>query len=66
MKYYVYISDAKVDMLLPQIPHDARKKIATEIGIDLKVFQAKRKTEIQEGDDRIAKPRWKIDFTINR
>ena len=24
MKYYLYISDAKVDMLLPQIPHELK------------------------------------------
>jgi hypothetical protein len=26
MKYYVYISDAKVDMLPPQTPHDAKER----------------------------------------
>src|SRR5260370_38180925 len=29
-KYYIYISDAKIDMLLPQVPHDLKKKVATE------------------------------------
>ncbi len=29
-KYYIYISDAKMDMLLPQVPHGLKKKVATE------------------------------------
>src|ERR1022692_4308702 len=32
VKYYLYISDAKVDMLLSQIPHEPKKKIALEFG----------------------------------
>jgi hypothetical protein len=39
MKFYLYISDAKIDMLLPQIAHEAKKKIATEFGFDLKIFK---------------------------
>ena len=38
MKYYIYISDAKVNMLLAQIPHNIKKKVATEFKIDLKVI----------------------------
>ena len=39
MKYYHYISERKVDMLLEQeIPHDARMEIATQLKIDLKVL----------------------------
>jgi hypothetical protein len=29
MKYYIYISDAKVDMLVPQLPHDIKKKVVS-------------------------------------
>jgi hypothetical protein len=36
MRYYIYISDAKVDMLLSQIPHEQRNKIATELKLDFK------------------------------
>jgi uncharacterized protein DUF7019 len=37
MKYYVYISDSKLDMLYPQIPLGLRDRIAAELRIDLKV-----------------------------
>jgi hypothetical protein len=55
MKYYIYISDAKVDMLFSQIPHDIKKKVALEFGFDLKLFSAKRKVETELEDDRIAR-----------
>jgi len=55
MKYYLYISDAKIDMLLPQIPHEAKKKIATEFGFDLKIFKASRKAEEEVEDNRISR-----------
>lgn len=55
MKYYVYISDAKVDMLISQIPHEAKKKIASELGIDVKIFRATRKVESEPEDDRISR-----------
>ena len=38
MKYYIYISDTKVDMLYPQIPKSILKKIASSLSIDLKLF----------------------------
>jgi hypothetical protein len=38
MKYYVYISDAKVDMLYSQIPKKMLDKIAVELGINLGIF----------------------------
>src|SRR5258708_39832202 len=40
MKYYVYISDTKVDMLYPQIPKSLLKKIASNLSIDLKLLGA--------------------------
>jgi hypothetical protein len=55
MKYYIYISDAKVDMLLPQIPHEIKKKVATEYGVDLKFLIAKRKVESEAEDNRITR-----------
>ena len=53
MKYYVYISDAKVDMLLPQIPHQAKKQIATELKLDMKILSASRKTQETTEEDRL-------------
>jgi hypothetical protein len=43
VKYYLYISDSKVDMLLSQIPHETKKTIAAEFKIDLKLFSALKK-----------------------
>jgi hypothetical protein len=36
MKYFIYISDTKVDMLYSQIPQKLLDKIAVELSIDLK------------------------------
>jgi hypothetical protein len=45
MKYYVYISDSKLEMLYPQVPHEINKKLTTKFGLDLKVIAAKKKGE---------------------
>ena len=37
MRYYVYVSDSKVDMLYSQMPSGLRDRIAAELKIDLKV-----------------------------
>lgn len=55
MKFYTYISDAKVDMLFPQVPHDIKKKVATEFGVDLKFLSAKRKAESESEENRITR-----------
>jgi len=55
MKYYVYISDAKVDMLLAQIPHDTKQRLATEFRFDLKLLSASRKTETEPEDNRFTR-----------
>lgn len=38
VKYYVYVSDTKVDMIAAQVPRDFRRRIAAELKLDLKVF----------------------------
>ncbi|RMG24826.1 MAG: hypothetical protein D6732_23220 [Methanobacteriota archaeon] len=38
MKYYVYVSDTKLDMLYEQIPPSLKSQIATEIKIDFKII----------------------------
>jgi len=38
MRYYVYVSDSKVDMLYSQMPRGIRDRIAAELKIDLKVI----------------------------
>lgn len=40
LRYYVYVSDAKVDMLFAQIPPRLRNRIAAELKLDLKVVSA--------------------------
>jgi len=62
MKYYIYISDAKVDMLFPQVPHDIKKKVALEFKMDLKLLSASRKTETETEDNRIARLETVVDF----
>jgi hypothetical protein len=37
MKYYIYVSDTKLEMLYGQIPPSLKSQIATEIKIDLKI-----------------------------
>lgn len=49
-RYYLYISDTKVDMLLSQIDRRFARKHAAEWGVGLKVFSAKRTVETREPD----------------
>jgi hypothetical protein len=62
MKYYIYISDAKVDMLLPQIPHTGKKKTARELGFDLKILKLTRKTEEETESNRISRLETVVSF----
>lgn len=38
MKYYLYVSDAKIDMLYNQLPSRLRKKFSGELRLDLKLL----------------------------
>ncbi|WP_277819627.1 DUF7019 family protein, partial [Streptomyces silvensis] len=38
MRYYLYVSSAKVDMLYEQIPPKLLKRLAVEAKVDLKVL----------------------------
>jgi hypothetical protein len=38
LRYYLYVSDRKVDMLYGQIPRRLRRRLATEAKVDLKVL----------------------------
>ena len=55
MKYYVYVSDSKVDMLLSQIPHEVKKKIAAEFKFDLKLLSVSRKSETESEENRFSR-----------
>lgn len=48
MRYYLYVSDTKVDMLLGQIPVRILDRIATELKVDLKVISATWKNRDSE------------------
>ncbi|WP_430790799.1 DUF7019 family protein [Actinoplanes sp. G11-F43] len=54
-RYFIYISDAKVEMLLQQIDPGAMRTRSTEVGVDLKVFSGKRGAEKTVGADRVAR-----------
>jgi len=45
LRYYYYISDAKVDMLLPQVDPGFGAKRTTEFGVGLNPFSGKSKRE---------------------
>jgi hypothetical protein len=55
MPYYLYISDAKVDMLLPQVPGALKQKVAAKLGFDLKVLAGEIATERNTLDTQIAR-----------
>jgi hypothetical protein len=61
MKYYIYISDAKVDMLYSQIPQKLKSNLAAELKIDLKVLSASVKREKSE-ETRYSKLQIVIDY----
>jgi hypothetical protein len=45
LRYYVYISSSKIDMLLPQVDPGFAGKRSTELGVNLKLVTGKRKVE---------------------
>jgi hypothetical protein len=51
-RYFVYISDSKVDMLLQQIDPGATRKRTAEVSVDLKVLKGKRGVQDAVGADR--------------
>jgi hypothetical protein len=55
MRYYSYISDAKVDMLLPSVPGAVRKNVALRVGFDVKILSACLSSEHTTLDDRVAR-----------
>ncbi|WP_030899450.1 MULTISPECIES: DUF7019 family protein [unclassified Streptomyces] len=54
-RYYLYISDSKVDMMLAQIDPALSRKKTSELSVDLKIFSAKRGLEFESGTDRIVR-----------
>ena len=62
LKYYLYISDSKVDMLLAQIGDARVKTISKEHGFPLKWFSVKRTETYQDNEDRIWRLQVVVDF----
>lgn len=55
MRYYIYISNAKVDMLLPQVPGALQKKVSAKLGFDIKLLSGSIETQRETLDNRIAR-----------
>jgi hypothetical protein len=55
MKYYIYVSDAKVDMLLPQIPATQRKRIAAELKVNISILSGTVSIAQPALDNRISR-----------
>jgi hypothetical protein len=62
MKYYLYVSDTKIDMMYAQIPHDTKKQTSVEFGVDLKVIKASRKTEKEIEENRFTRLDAIVDY----
>ena len=54
MKYYIYVSDAKLDMLYAQIPRRVVDRLATELTVDLQLLSISLK-EKPSDENRYAK-----------
>ena len=65
MKYYVYVSDTKVDMLYSQIPQNILKKIAAEININLGIFSLNVKGKENQEKTRYEKLRLVVNYIEN-
>lgn len=61
MEYYVYVSDAKLEMLYEQIPTRLRDRLATELKIDLKLLSTAF-SEQPSGKSKYAKLKLVTDF----
>lgn len=55
MKFFLYISDTKVEMLFDQVIESIPEKISWDIGLDLKFFQSKRTSEKSNQISKIKK-----------
>ena len=55
LSYFVYVSDAKLDMLYEQIPRPLRKRLAAEVKVDFKMVGVTIKGAEDKGPLRLAK-----------
>jgi hypothetical protein len=54
-RYYVYVSDSKIDMLLAQMDPAFTRKRTTELSLNLTVLAGKRSSEAPAGGERTAR-----------
>ncbi len=54
-RYFLYISDAKIDVLLPQVPGALRQKVAAKLGFDIKLLSGSIETQRATLDTRVAR-----------
>lgn len=66
MRYYLYISDAKVDMLLPQVPKSSLQKTSVEFGVNIEIFKASYKEEHNHLDSRVARLKAVEDYIVQQ
>jgi hypothetical protein len=52
LKYYLYVSEVKLDMLYSQVASSAKEKKSVEWGLDLKALKGTRKFESEDQPDR--------------
>jgi Family of unknown function (DUF7019) len=64
-RYYLYISDTKVDMMVAQIDPGLTRKRTTQVSLNLKIFGAKRGSETLAGADRIARLERVVRFLVD-
>jgi hypothetical protein len=55
LRYLVYVSDSKIEMLLTQIPEPVRRALATELKIDLKLVSLKVTRAAASNDTRVSR-----------
>ncbi|MDT0350026.1 DUF7019 family protein [Pseudonocardia charpentierae] len=54
-RYYLYVSDSKIDMLLAQMDPTVTRKRTTEVSLNLSILGGKHASETPAGGDRTAR-----------
>jgi hypothetical protein len=65
MKYYVYISDSKVDMLYSQIPKRILDRIAADLNVNLGIFSLSVKEKENQEKTRYEKLKLVVNYIEN-
>lgn len=65
MKNYLYISREKIDMLLPQVPMEIKKKVSSRIGFNLGILTGEIAEERRSLDHLVNQSETISDYIIN-